>query len=565
MLSKELLNYVKEKRHLIIYNIIINLFSLFFSLLTTLFLVLAVKEYISSSFKIGTFNLLLALIFIVLKIIATLLSTKINNLLADYVTDKLRRDTYNKYISINGEFNGELPFKTSSFSELSTNGIEQLRLYYSLYIPSLFYAFISPLILFIIFSFIKFEIALVYLVCVPLIPLSIILVSKWAKKIFNKYWDLYLSLGDDFLDNVKGMNELKIFMYDDKKAQDMKNSSKEFRIITMKVLTMQLASTTIMDIVSYGGAGLGIVLSLIAYQNGLDLYSCIFMILVGSEFFLPMRALGSAFHISMNGATAGKRIMQLFNEKDKEYLDETLESIDKIELKDYFYKYDQELILKNINMEFEKGFYSIVGLSGSGKSTISKSLARILETRNTIFINDQEINKFSRESFYSQVAYISNNTYLFSMKIKDLFKFYNPNIEEKEMLNLLKKVKLEVLIEEGLDYKINPSSTNLSGGEIQRLILALYLSKKYSLYIFDEATSNIDKDSEDIIVEIIKELASQAIVIFISHRLKNVINSKYIYFIEDKKVIEEGSFTYLIEMKNKFFKLYNYQKELEEY
>lgn len=561
MLSKELLNYVKEKRHLIIYNIIINLFSLFFSLLTTLFLVLAVKEYISSSFKIGTFNLLLALIFIVLKIIAILLSTKINNLLADYVTDKLRRDTYNKYISINGE----LPFKTSSFSELSTNGIEQLRLYYSLYIPSLFYAFISPLILFIIFSFIKFEIALVYLVCVPLIPLSIILVSKWAKKIFNKYWDLYLSLGDDFLDNVKGMNELKIFMYDDKKAQDMKNSSKEFRIITMKVLTMQLASTTIMDIVSYGGAGLGIVLSLIAYQNGLDLYSCIFMILVGSEFFLPMRALGSAFHISMNGATAGKRIMQLFNEKDKEYLDETLESIDKIELKDYFYKYDQELILKNINMEFEKGFYSIVGLSGSGKSTISKSLARILETRNTIFINDQEINKFSRESFYSQVAYISNNTYLFSMKIKDLFKFYNPNIEEKEMLNLLKKVKLEVLIEEGLDYKINPSSTNLSGGEIQRLILALYLSKKYSLYIFDEATSNIDKDSEDIIVEIIKELASQAIVIFISHRLKNVINSKYIYFIEDKKVIEEGSFTYLIEMKNKFFKLYNYQKELEEY
>ena len=561
MLSKELLNYVKEKRHLIIYNIIINLFSLFFSLLTTLFLVLAVKEYISSSFKIGTFNLLLALIFIVLKIIATLLSTKINNLLADYVTDKLRRDTYNKYISINGE----LPFKTSSFSELSTNGIEQLRLYYSLYIPSLFYAFISPLILFIIFSFIKFEIALVYLVCVPLIPLFIILVSKWAKKIFNKYWDLYLSLGDDFLDNVKGMNELKIFMYDDKKAQDMKNSSKEFRIITMKVLTMQLASTTIMDIVSYGGAGLGIVLSLIAYQNGLDLYSCIFMILVGSEFFLPMRALGSAFHISMNGATAGKRIMQLFNEKDKEYLDETLESIDKIELKDYFYKYDQELILKNINMEFEKGFYSIVGLSGSGKSTISKSLARILETRNTIFINDQEINKFSRESFYSQVAYISNNTYLFSMKIKDLFKFYNPNIEEKEMLNLLKKVKLEVLIEEGLDYKINPSSTNLSGGEIQRLILALYLSKKYSLYIFDEATSNIDKDSEDIIVEIIKELASQAIVIFISHRLKNVINSKYFYFIEDKKVIEEGSFTYLIEMKNKFFKLYNYQKELEEY
>lgn len=561
MLSKELLNYVKEKRHLIIYNIIINLFSLFFSLLTTLFLVLAVKEYISSSFKIGTFNLLLALIFIFLKIIATLLSTKINNLLADYVTDKLRRDTYNKYISINGE----LPFKTSSFSELTTNGIEQLRLYYSLYIPSLFYAFISPLILFIIFSFIKFEIALVYLVCVPLIPLSIILVSKWAKKIFNKYWDLYLSLGDDFLDNVKGMNELKIFMYDDKKAQDMKNSSKEFRIITMKVLTMQLASTTIMDIVSYGGAGLGIVLSLIAYQNGLDLYSCIFMILVGSEFFLPMRALGSAFHISMNGATAGKRIMQLFNEKDKEYLDETLESIDKIELKDYFYKYDQELILKNINMEFEKGFYSIVGLSGSGKSTISKSLARILETRNTIFINDQEINKFSRESFYSQVAYISNNTYLFSMKIKDLFKFYNPNIEEKEMLNLLKKVKLEVLIEEGLDYKINPSSTNLSGGEIQRLILALYLSKKYSLYIFDEATSNIDKDSEDIIVEIIKELASQAIVIFISHRLKNVINSKYIYFIEDKKVIEEGSFTYLIEMKNKFFKLYNYQKELEEY
>ena len=420
---------------------------------------------------------------------------------------------------------------------------------------------IAPIILFIIFVFIDYRVALIYLACVPLIPLSIILVSKWAKRIFNKYWDQYTSLGDSFLDSIYGMKELKIFQYDKIKEEKMMEESEEFRKITMKVLVMQLASITIMDLVAYGGAGAGIIMSLISMNSGLSVYLTVFMILVGAEFFLPLRALGSSFHVAMNGATAGKKVLKLLKEDD--YLDgnKRIEEIKTIEFKNVSFMYSDNKIIDDISFTLEKGFNSIVGISGSGKSTLAKLSSKIERANEgLILVNDININELMSESFYKRCCYISNNSFLFHQTIKESFKFYNPLIQEEKMLSLLKEMKLDNL---SLDLKINDTSSNISGGEKQRLILAFYLSKDYDFYIFDEATSNIDIESENIIIDKIHEIAKKKIVLFISHRLNSVKDSDKILFLENGKISSSGKFNELLNESKSFNQLYMTQSTLE--
>ena len=558
MLDKELLKYIEGKRRLIIYIVLSNIIGLISSVLITLFLVLSIKCFIDNEIEIGLFRLLFVLIGVIGKIITTKISADIATELADYVVYKLREDTYTKFLRVHGK----TPFSTQEMAQLSTEGIEQLRLYYANYLPSFFYAMIAPILLFIMFMFIEVSVAITYLVCVPLIPMSIIMVSKWAKKIFNKYWDQYTSLGDSFLDNTSGMKELKIFAYDEAKQKQMALESEDFRKITMKVLTMQLASITIMDLVAFGGAGVGIVLSLIAMRNGLDVYQALFIILIGAEFFLPMRALGSAFHVAMNGATAGKKVIKLLSSDD--YVDGVnyVDKINRIKLEQISFVYRGNPVLNDVSLELNKGFNSIVGLSGSGKSTIAKLCCKIEKVKEgNILFDDININDLSSKSLYNKICYISNNTYIFHQTIRDSFKFYNNNIKEKEMLDLLSSVRLNHF---SLDLKINDQSSNISGGEKQRLALAFYLSNEYDFYIFDEATSNIDVESEEIILEKINEIAKTKIVLFISHRLKSVCNSKNVYFLEDGKIVEKGSFDELININSKFKNLYDFQNNLEE-
>lgn len=559
MLDKELLKYIKGKKKNIAIIVIFNVLGLFLSVAITASLIFAVKNFINRDMFKGIYLLLLTISCALLKVITAYVSSYSSNKLADYVVYKLRYDTYFKYLNLKGK----TPFTTSEMAQLSTEGIEQLRLYYSVYIPSFFYAMIAPLLLFVMFMFIDVPVAIVYLVCVPLIPASIIMVSKWAKKIFNKYWDKYTALGDSFLDNTSGMKELKIFLYDKKRQEEMMEESEGFRKITMKVLTMQLASVTIMDLVAFGGAGIGIVLSLNAMLNGLDVYKTLFMVLIGAEFFLPMRALGSSFHVAMNGATAGKKVIKLLEQKEEKRINKELENISNVSLEKVAFSYDQKNVLENINIKLDKGFYSIVGVSGSGKSTIAKLFINDIKANEGIVkINQTDINEVSLSSFYKKMCYVSNNTYLFHQSIKESFKFYNNSISEEKMKELLRIVKLDYFTD--LDYVINDTSTNISGGEKQRLILAFYLANEYDFYIFDEATSNIDVDSEKIILDVIKEIAKEKIVLFISHRLKNVIDSKYIYYLQDGNIVEEGSGEYLLSTNSKFKQLYDYQSELEE-
>lgn len=558
MLDKELLKYIIGKRKNIVFIVLFNVIGLLLNVSLTGFLIMAIYQFIQYNMIYGIWFLVASVVATILKIFTTRISNSMANQLADYVVYKLRCDTYSKFLRLKGN----TPFTTSEMAQLSTEGIEQLRLYYSIYIPSFFYAMISPILLFILFMFINVPVAILYLVCVPLIPMSIVMVSKWAKKIFNKYWNQYTSLGDSFLDNTLGMKELKIFSYDEIRAKEMADESEGFRKITMKVLTMQLASITIMDLVAFGGAGIGIALSLNAMLNGLNIYLALFMILIGAEFFLPMRTLGSSFHVAMNGATAGKKVIKLLEQKEKPQGKIRIQSIKNISLNNVNFSYDERSILKDIQINMSKGFYSIVGLSGSGKSTIAKlCINQLNPTSGSVEIDNILKEEIYLPDFYTKACYISNNTYIFNRSIRESFLFYNKDITEEKMIELLCLVKLNSL---NLDLVINDSQSNLSGGEKQRLALAFYLSNSYDFYIFDEATSNIDVESEEIIMKIIKEIAKDKIVLFISHRLKNVIEEGYIYYLEKGRIVEEGSSKFLLSFDSKFKKLYEYQTSLEE-
>ncbi len=557
MIDKDLLRYITGKRKYIFFIVLFNIIGLFSSLFSTGLLIYIIKLIINKSNNLIIFNVIILLIAIIIRIITLYYSSYFSNKLANYVTLKLRCDTYNKFLILKGK----TPFTTSQMATLSTDGVEQLRLYYSNYLPSFFYAMLAPIIIFVIFMFINKPTAILYLVCIPLIPISIIIVSKWAKKIFNKYWDKYTSLGDDFLDNTKGMKELKIFLYDEYKQEEMMEKSEDFRKITMKVLTMQLASITIMDLVAFGGAGVGIVLSLIAMKNGLDFYKTLFLILVGAEFFLPLRALGSAFHIAMNGATSGKKVLKLLDLIPECDGDFDISTINNIKINNLNFSYEDKKVLNNISLELENGLYSIVGLSGSGKSTLAKILAKIEKNDNTVLINNISLNDINYKNYYKRMCYISNNTYIFNQSIKNSFLMYRKDIKEYEMLNLLKLVKLEYLT---LDLVINDSISNISGGERQRLALAFYLANDYDFYIFDEATSNIDIKSEEIILDIIKQLSVNKIILLISHRLKNIINSKKIFHLEDGIIKYSGNFNELMNNDYSFKNLYNLQASLED-
>ncbi len=553
MIDKDLLNYIKGKRYYLFLITLLGFFGLASSISATFLLSKSVEAFIEKKDN-GILFLLFALLCAILFVFFYIVKGKMAERLSNYVADKIRNDIYDKNVALRG--NSHL--KVQEISQLSSEGIEQLRLYYTSYLPSFFYSMLAPICLFVLFCFFSWKVAIVYLVCVPLIPVSIIMVSKWAKKIFATYWNRYLSLGGAYLDSVSGMKELLIFHYDKDMEEEMKKNNEEFRRITMKVLVMQLFSTTIMDLVAYGGAAIGILLTLLEFNAAAITYQiALFLILVGSEFFLPMRSLGSAFHVAMNGATAGKKVLSLLKEENKKDGKEKTSSISSIVLKDVSFAYPDgnEKVLANINMEFKKGFYSILGDSGCGKSTLARILSKQIDSyEGSIKIDSTELKDLSFDDYRRHVSYISNDSYLLHKSIRDGFRFYNKDITEEEMYSLLEKVDLKerILDAGGLSYLPKEGGSDLSGGEKQRLVLAYYLSTDKDFCIFDETTSNIDKESEAIILSSIKRLSKEHIVLFISHRLSNALLADQLYLFENKKVILEGNPSMLIKEENEF-------------
>ena len=513
------------------------------------------------------YSAITAVFAIVVRYIASRLTGDLKDVLGRKVKKDLRQRTYDKILKLGVKSTDGMSM--AGLTQVSMEGIEQLDLYYSTYLPQFFFSMIAPFILFAICVGIDWRTSLVLLACVPLIPVSIVAVSKYAKKIFAKYWGKYTSMGDGFLDSVQGLKELKIFRADAARQIKMNENAEEFRKITMKVLVMQLASTTIMDLVAFGGAGAGIALSIVGLMNEwLAPASALFLILVAVEFFLPLRALGSAFHVAMNGASAGKKIISLLNQPDPVWGEKEVAGRE-LALENVTFSYDKKRdVLKDITMTFpEKGMTAIVGESGCGKSTVVNLLIGARRPdKGEVLIGGDEIESVSRTAYYSLLASVSYNTYIFNDTVRANFELAKKDVTDEEIFAALEKVNLSAFIKEngGLDKVITEDANNVSGGQKQRLALAVNLVADKDIYVFDEATSNIDIESEAIIMNNIKAMSKNKSVIVISHRLANVVPADNIYFMQDGQVKESGSHAELMEQKGEYAQLFNAQKQLEE-
>ena len=497
----------------------------------------------------------------------------------------LREKIYRKLLSLGASYKERV--QTSEVVQVTVEGVDQLETYFGAYLPQFFYAMLAPLTLFIYISFVNFPAAIVLLICVPMIPVAIAAVQTWAKKLLAKYWGQYTALGDTFLENLQGLTTLKIYQSDEFKNQEMNEEAEKFRKITMKVLTMQLNSITIMDLIAYGGAALGVILAVTQYKAGnVTLAGTLLIILLSADFFIPMRQLGSFFHIAMNGMAASDKIFRLLDlpeetggcpENGMSKVTGNAESRKKQIMEDYNIlcrnvKFSYELereILHGIDMSFPQGsFIAIVGESGCGKSTI----ASILMGRNKgyggeITIGERSLTEIDESSLMQALTYISHQSYLFKGTVRENLLMGNPKATEAQLWQVLEQVRLADFLkgEQGLDTLLLEKASNLSGGQCQRLALARALLHDSPVYIFDEATSNIDVESENDIVAQILELAKTKTVIMISHRLANVVAADKIYVLEKGVIVEAGTHTELLEGAGVYQNLWNTQQSLERF
>lgn len=574
MIDKKLLSLLGKNKKYIFYTILLMVIGLLSNVTITASICYAIK--LTANYKNYddlivryVITAIVAIVGILIKYVTSRIVGNLKDILGRKAKKELREKVYDKTLKLGVQTTQHISM--AGLTQISMEGIEQLDLYYSTYIPQFFYAMLAPIILFGISVWIDWRVALVLLACVPLIPLSIIAVSKYAKKIFGKYWGKYISMGDSFLDSVQGLKELKIFKADQDQNIKMNQSSEEFRKITMKVFVMKLASTTIMDLIAYGGAGVGIALAIVSTLNwGISPFLALFLILIAVDFFLPLRAFGSAFHVAMNGVSAGNKIINFLSIPDPVWGEENkIDLSNGIKIENVTFSYDRKReILKNINITIPKtGMTAIIGKSGCGKSTIvNLLLGSIQPNSGLITINNKQLNEYSRECYYSHIASISYNTYMFNESIRANFLLSNNSITDEEIYEALEKVNLKdfVLTNGGLDKVISEDASNISGGQKQRLALAISLVANKDVYIFYEATSNIDIESEAIIMANIKELSKTKSVVIISHRLANIVLSDMIYFMDYGEIKEQGTHSELLKNNGEYALLYKKQKELEE-
>lgn len=488
------------------------------------------------------------------------------------VKRKLRELVYEKLMKLGSSYHAH--FATSEIVQISTEGVEQLEIYFGKYVPQFFYSLFAPLTLFLIVGSMSLKIAVVLLLCVPLIPVSIVAVQKFAKKLLAKYWGSYTELGDSFLENLQGLTTLKIYQADERYAKKMDEEAEQFRRVTMRVLIMQLNSISIMDLVAYGGAGIGIILSVLELRAfHITLAECIFIILISAEFFLPLRLLGSFFHIAMNGNAAADKIFKLLDEPLPQCGENTKIGGDDIVFSDVSFAYEPEKpVLKGISFTAEEGaFTALVGVSGCGKSTAASLMMGEGKEQDafsgTITVGGVNIHEIAPGALYRKITRVRHDSYLFAGTVRENLCMGRADAATEEMEAALKAVDLYDTVSEkgGLSMEITEKASNLSGGQKQRLALAKALLHDSDIYIFDEATSNVDVESENKIMEVIRELAQKKTVILISHRLANVTDADQILVMKDGVIEESGVHAKLMEKNGYYSSLYKAQQELEKY
>ena len=574
MINKRLIGTVSESKKYIAGNVVAQWCSLAANIVMMSGITALFADVYNGSYSTDTLirTAILIAVAAIVRGVCTIVSSRMSFLASKTVKKTLREKIYKKLLSLGSAYRENV--QTSEVVQVAVEGCDQLETYFGAYLPQFFYAMLAPLTLFVVLLFVNVPSAIVLLICVPLIPVSIAVVQTWAKKLLSKYWGQYTALGDTFLENLEGLTTLKIYKADEYKNKQMNEESEKFRKITMKVLTMQLNSITIMDLIAYGGAALGVIMAATQLKAGhVSVAGALLIILLSADFFIPMRQLGSFFHIAMNGMAASDKIFRLLDiEKNDSQAGRAFPANASIVCKNLSFAYKdnpERKVVKGADITFAKGtLTALVGESGCGKSTISAILmGRNKGYEGNVLVGDTELSDIDEKEIFKNITYISHQSFLFKGTVRDNLKMAGGNITDNQMWDALSKVNLSNFLkaEDGLDTKLNEGASNFSGGQRQRLALARALLHDSPYYIFDEATSNIDVESEDVIMKQIESLAGKKGVILISHRLANVVNAGNIYVMNSGVVAESGTHEQLVKAGGEYAKLWDAQMSLENY
>ena len=570
MFNKRLLSEFKENKILVVGMVITQ----WLSLLANVLLIYTMSDFIMKVFnrqvesKDMYILAITAIIVMAVRTVMNSLNSSLSFKASTGVKKRLRQMIFEKLMRLGSGYKEKL--QTAEAVQITTEGVEQLEIYFAKYIPQFFYSLLAPLTLFLIVGRMSLKVAVVLLICVPLIPVSIVAVQKFAKKMLNKYWGTYTELGDSFLESIQALTTLKIYQADERYAKKMDDEAEKFRKITMKVLIMQLNSVSIMDMIAYGGAALGIILTVLEWQEaGINLAQSIFIIMVSAEFFLPLRLLGSFFHIAMNGNAAADKIFKLLDCEEIQDTENVNWNMGDIVCENVSYTYPdkEDAVLRNVSFNIPQNeLTAIVGESGCGKSTfVSLLMKERRDYTGKITIGGNELNKISGDMLRRHITRISHDAYIFYGTLYDNLKMGNPAADRKQMEEALRLVDMYDTVSEkgGLDMAIEEKGANLSGGQKQRIAMARAILHDSDVYVFDEATSNVDVESENKIMEVVDKLSKTKTVIVIYHRLANVKNADNIIVLKDGIICEQGNHNLLIEKNGHYARLYNTQKKLE--